>query len=888
MPRSNPSSNDLNAKKQQQRSIFEFTSSSTSPLVRSSTDKETVEPTVKREHESKRPLFEVESLYSLPLKEEKVLENDVGYNVELDGKKDYYQNQQMPDYFSPYSISQSTANALTQNAIQVKKEPLDTSTHKMETEPLSILCPVCNLDLHELDFRNRTDHVDTCLVRVSFADSSDISFLDHKPSPMAPKTFKAKLEKKRRTSCEIIETNLPSPLEKKLKLQQNSNSQSNNSNNKKKKIVKEKERYINTETKMLTGPKIIKPPTKPSHSTRTLEPNAYGSTETRPSTSSANTSSSLSTSGKLRKPKVSRRKEISDLKTMTFPLTSAAKTQNYYVSVDAFNFAPHNIIDKYFLTHFHADHYGGISKKWAYERVFDQNSECDYDDDSKYKKIIYCTVITGKLLTLYFSVDPRFIKMLEMDTRYKVQHYAKDDDGLEIVCQDVEDGGIIELEGTSPGLYVIPITANHCPGAGIFLFESIGVDGHIHRILHCGDFRVNMTILDHPLLNRFSVGRHNIEETDKIDQVYLDTTYMSPTYVFPKQELVCDTLAELFENLTRQEGDPNNEGIDTKETRLGNPLFNTWFGSLVQPRITDFWKSIGGNAGSGTTNTKKKKKKKKFLILVGTYVIGKERLAIAILKRLKCQIYVSNINNRRNKYEILRTYQDPYLDSVLTEDELGLGFEEQAEDDVSDCIVHLVPMNIVGSITELSNYFNHNRYYEYFERCVGLRPTGWSFAQNGKKSDSISQQNLSSSASTVTAELEETVPLTPLEEVIKCMKVRTSYNALDHILSQGPKPQTKLKTGKNLPDNELYRIYSVPYSEHSSFRELAYFVVFFNIGKVIPTVNCSNEFNVQRMNAIIETWEQARRIITGGMTEMDYKLSDELIEQVRQITLDSF
>ena len=91
---------------------------------------------------------------------------------------------------------------------------------------------------------------------------------------------------------------------------------------------------------------------------------------------------------------------------MTFPLTqepssSSSSSLIYQVAVDAFCFAPHDTINQYFLTHFHADHYGGISKKWAYERVFGNDEDAfnnqtfDFDDDSIYKKIIYCTGITG-------------------------------------------------------------------------------------------------------------------------------------------------------------------------------------------------------------------------------------------------------------------------------------------------------------------------------------------------------------------------------------------------------------------------------------------------------------------------------------------------------------
>lgn len=631
------------------------------------------------------------------------------------------------------------------------EDPRESISHES-----NIFCPVCELDISSLDIREKTDHVDTCLVRVTFVDER-------------PKIKATTL---------ILNKRLPLPKEKNVGA----------TNGKKRKTEKEKRRYINIETNTEKKIKIIKPPAATAGSS------------------------------------VSRRNEISALKTMTFPVDKKLGS-TYQVSVDAFCFAPHPVIDKYFLTHFHADHYGGVSKKWAYDRVF--KDDTDYDNDVKYKRVIYCTEITGKLLTLYFSIDPRFIQQMAMDTRYKVRDYGP---------VDVADGGFISDED-SPGLYVTPITANHCPGAGIFLFESIGLDGNIHRILHCGDFRVNMTILDHPLLKRFSVSSQRFEDSLRIDKVYLDTTYMNPNYNFPKQELVCDTIAQLFEHLTTQ--DDNN---------TSNDLFNTWFGMLTQSRITDFWKPTSAT------------KKKKFLILVGTYVIGKERLAIAILKKLHCPIYALNINNRKNKYDILRTYEDEYLDLVLTDDELGRGYG-------SECIVHLVPMNIVGSVQELSNYFNHNRYYEAFERCIGLRPTGWSFAQNGKKEP----------------EPLDSIQPTPLQAVADLMANTTTYTYIEDILSQAPKNR-----GKHKPDQELYRIYSLPYSEHSSFRELAYFVVFFNIGQVIPTVNCHNEFNLQRMESIIGTWEQLRRIKTGHMNEVDATVTPELIEQVQNLSLNTF
>ncbi|RLV92163.1 DNA cross-link repair protein PSO2/SNM1 [Spathaspora sp. JA1] len=606
-----------------------------------------------------------------------------------------------------------------------------------------VSCPICQLSISHLTIRDRTDHVDTCLVRVSFVEEP----LKPEKSP----TIKSETKKRK-----VIPSQPPD----------------------------EKSKYINKEIKPVekSGVEIAIP--------------------------------KAITKSKTKRP-------IPSLKTMTFPIQESPRLI-YQVSVDAFCYEPHETISQYFLSHFHSDHYGGISKKWAYERVFKE--DIDFENESKYRKIIYCSVITGKLLTLHFSIDPKFIRPLEIDTRYKIKSYTK----------EIEDGGY-ESNSETPGLYVTSITANHCPGSVIFLFESIGLDNKRVRVLHCGDFRVNFEILNHSLLKKFTsdCGEYSL------DKVYLDTTYMSPSYNFPKQELVCDTVATMFQDLIREEDE---------EAKTKASLFSTWFGTGTQSRITDFWKQQ-------TT-----RKKKKFLILVGTYVIGKEKLAITISKRLNCQIYVSNIGSRNKKLDTLKTYNDTYLNSVLTTNDLG-------DEDSDKSIIHLVPMNIVSSAQELSNYFNHNKYFDNFERCVGLRPTGWSFnpgQQRGIKETEISRNQV--------------------QELEQIMEKPPSFNYLSNILSQVTNTQSKGK-----PDKALYRIYSLPYSEHSSFRELAYFVIFFNIHQVIPTVNCENERSIKAMNNIIEIWEFVRRIRANSIksTDDDYA-EQELIEKIQKLSLDSF
>ncbi|CUM52015.1 uncharacterized protein AC631_03409 [Debaryomyces fabryi] len=536
---------------------------------------------------------------------------------------------------------------------------------------------------------------------------------------------------------------------------------------------KEKEKYINKKAKIEDSkPKVIKPPTAISASRA--------------------------------------KAQIPEVKILTFP---SSEQTNYQIAVDAFNYSLHESIKKYFLTHFHSDHYGGITKKWCYERVF-KNGD-DFEDENKYKKIIFCSEITGRLLTLRFSIDTKFIMPLQINRRYLIQKYDTE--------FETEDDFIQTEDMTLPGLFVTPITANHCPGSVIFLFESLSNNGYKKRTLHCGDFRVNREILDHPRLLPFNIAKN---DNLSLDQVYLDTTYMSPSYNFPKQELVCKTVSDMFYDLINSQ----------EEAESTDSLFTTWFGVLKQSRITDFIAKRDSQC-----------KKKKFLILIGTYVIGKERLAISILQRLgNCPIYVLTINSRNDKVDLVKSFDNIYLNQVLTNDDIGRSD--------SECMVHLVPMKIVSSIEELSNYFNHNRYFEKFERCVGLRPTGWSF--------------LNKYASTLREEVQEDENeskyisdlrnVNSCNDLVKIMKTQPTFSFIENILPQSPLLSLISKSKKSSHDESLYRIYTLPYSEHSSFRELSFFAVFLKIKEIIPTVNISNESSITEMARIIRNWELIR------------------------------
>ena len=211
--------------------------------------------------------------------------------------------------------------------------------------------------------------------------------------------------------------------------------------------------------------------------------------------------------------------------------------------VDAFSYGIIPGITKYFLSHFHYDHYGGLTKRFCYP--------------------IICSKVTANLIRLKIGVDSKFIRELNLNQPTIIE-------GVEVTLLD----------------------ANHCPGSVMFLLKLPVTNTNI---LHCGDFRACPQMEEYPSL-----------WNNKIDKLYLDTTYCKPEYDFPNQGDAISTCIELIKNHV-----------------------------VLHPKT---------------------------LIVCGTYTIGKERVFLAIAKEFEWSIWA-----RKEKQKILYALENTDLINRLTD-----------------------------------------------------------------------------------------------------------------------------------------------------------------------------------------------------------------------------
>ena len=489
-----------------------------------------------------------------------------------------------------------------------------------------------------------------------------------------------------------------------------------------------------------------------------------------------------------------------------------------FICVDAFRYGAVKGCNAYFLSHFHSDHYIGLTSTWCHGPI-------------------YCSRVTGNLVRQQLRVDPKWV----VDLTFEEQ---------------------VEVPNTQ-GVQVTMIPANHCPGSSLFLFEKTLSKTKTHRILHCGDFRACPAHIQHPKLRPTVTCPETKKKLDqKIDVCYLDTTYLTPKYAFPSQETVINACASMCVSLSKEIVDASDGWETMKRERAGAGMVK--FIQPQAPKLSPSNSSLGAESShiktepdqeSGqqesasesheTTGVKTEapeegdptmapikpeppvkadsdskpsraspspnpftlsdpkapKSRGRLLVIVGTYSIGKERICLGVAKALGSKIYAPP-----SKQRIVAALEDPELSARMTSNPL-------------DAQVHMQMLMEIRAET-LAEYLSD--YRGTFTRIVGFRPSGWNYRPpRNRLTDNPTVQT-----------------------VLRSENWRSGFGMRDLVPQRGSTKQAMC--------------FGVPYSEHSSFRELSMFVCALRIERVVPTVNVGSAKSRERMKVWCERWKKDR------------------------------
>lgn len=423
-----------------------------------------------------------------------------------------------------------------------------------------------------------------------------------------------------------------------------------------------------------------------------------------------------------------------------------------YICVDAFRYGKVEGQSAYFLSHFHSDHYIGLTSSWCHGPI-------------------YCSKVTANLVRQQLKVDRKWVVDLEFEKK-------------------------VEIPGTQ-GVFVTMIPANHCPGSSLYLFEKVvrkGPNPKTNRILHCGDFRACPAHVNHPLLRPDVLDSISGKTKQQmIDTCYLDTTYLTPKYAFPSQEDVITSCAEMCVSLSKEIPDTNDNWERAKLERAGSGMAKFLEKGNGDDCIIKEEEDASDIKLSG---------RGRLLVVIGTYSIGKERICLGIAKALNCKIYAPPAKQR-----ICSALEDPELCSRLTTNPLEAQIHMQM----------LMEIRAETLLDYLQGYKSH------FSRVVGFRPTGWNY----RPPSSRFTENPAVST------------------VLHSEGWKSRFTMKDLIPQRGSTRESNC--------------FGVPYSEHSSFRELTMFCCALRIGRVIPTVNVGSAKSREKMKMWIEKWEAEKK-----------------------------
>lgn len=428
----------------------------------------------------------------------------------------------------------------------------------------------------------------------------------------------------------------------------------------------------------------------------------------------------------------------------------------FFICVDAFRYGAVQGCNAYFLSHFHSDHYIGLTSSWCHGPI-------------------YCSHVTANLVRRQLRVDSKWVVDLEFDKK-------------------------VEVPGTQ-GVEVTMIPANHCPGSSLYLFEKVvgkGKNPKVQRVLHCGDFRACPAHVQHPKLRPDIVdavtGRNLAQQ--KLDVCYLDTTYLTPKYAFPSQEEVIKACADMCVSLSKDFVDESDSWEKTKKERAGDGMVKFVRKTSVKEEVEEDEVKVK------IEDEPSKKARGRLLVIVGTYSIGKERICLGVAKALNSKIYAPP-----NKQKICAALEDPELSARMTNDPL-------------EAQVHMQMLMEIRAET-LADYLTG--FKPHFTRIVGFRPSGWNYRPpNSRFTESPAVQT-----------------------VLHSDNWKSRYSMAELTPQRGSTREANC--------------FGVPYSEHSSFRELTMFCCALRIDKIIPTVNVGSAKSREKMKAWCEKWAMDKK-----------------------------
>ncbi|CAG8519753.1 10797_t:CDS:10 [Paraglomus brasilianum] len=386
------------------------------------------------------------------------------------------------------------------------------------------------------------------------------------------------------------------------------------------------------------------------------------------------------------------------------------------ITVDAFKYGQIPHCTAYFLSHFHSDHYGGLSSTWTHGPI-------------------YCSTVTGNLVIQNLRVKPEYVHKLPMDTE-------------------------IPIESERVTIKIIKLFDGTC---------TLAISGHVQsksfiRPLQTSQEQVVKAVVS--LIGKAIKG-------GGLAPVSKDNV--------SKKKMVRDPSQMALDNWLKL---ANGKKIIKEEKQvIEKKNIHDINGMSAQKDKKDYANGIALSES-------------KLLVVVGTYLIGKEKIFIGIAKALGSKIYVS-----AEKRRLLACQENKELDCLLT-------------NDPCEACVHVASM---ASIRQdlLVQYLDSLR--PRFSTVIGIRPTGWTYKP------------------TVEQPFHTTEVLLNTPPIYSDASIKPTYTS------------------------SVCQIFGVPYSEHSSFRELAAFIMSLNVKHIVPTVNIGTEKSCKAMNYWLCKWQETKQ-----------------------------